>query len=87
MATENLSGAAVAPLAAGRGNLAQELTDLQNELFDVHALLMAICARLYQFEEENDIDCNTNSELQRLIALAAREVQRLACDGAVKAAA
>lgn len=57
------------------------LCALQNELFSVHALLLAIQRRLDDFEEEENIDCNSSDELGRLLTLAARDVFRLASVG------
>ena len=67
--------------------LEESLSGLRNELFDVHALLVAIRARLDQLYDQDQIDGNTNDELGRLIALAAREVERLASGGATGGAA
>ena len=76
----------IAP-ASALNALEDKLCGLRNELFDVAALLVAIRARLDQLYDQDQVDGNINDELGRLIALAAREVERLASDEAVGGAA
>lgn len=91
MATENLSAGAArliaVPGAAAQPDAVDQLCRLQNELFSVHVLLLAIQSRLDQFEEEEGLDCSVCDSLGRLLTMAARDVHRLACGGAVEAEA
>jgi hypothetical protein len=87
MATTETITADPSTVAPAPVDLAEQLTGLQNRLFDVCVLLRAMSARLDQLEEEGEVYANACDELGRLVALAGREVHRLACGGAVEAAA
>jgi hypothetical protein len=82
MATENLSADTAGTTTSALRDLEEQLSGWKNELFDVHALLLAIRARLDKFEESDGISCDASDELGRLIRIAARDVNRLACGGA-----
>ena len=65
---------------AGMCTGSQPKRDAAGVLFNVHALLVATCARIVELEVSEDrIDTDDSCELRRLIQMSARDVLRIGC--------